>query len=55
MITCQSEDDSDKNGENGMRWIAPVAERVGQERSDRERGVLKGATRACDLGWKETR
>lgn len=28
---------------------------IGQERPDQERGMIKGATRAHDLGWRETR
>lgn len=34
IITCQSEDDSSKNVENRVRWIAQIAGRIGQERSD---------------------
>ena len=32
MISCQSEDDSSKNVENGVRWIAPNAGRIGQNK-----------------------
>lgn len=37
VIKCQSEDDSSKNVENGVRWRVLVAGRLGQERAEPER------------------
>ena len=38
MVTCQSEDDSSKNVENGVRQIVLVGRRIGQERTNQKRG-----------------
>lgn len=35
-IASQSDDDSSKNAENGVRWMALVAGNVGEERPDGE-------------------
>ena len=37
MIACKSEDDSSKNAENGVRCMALVAGKIGEERLDGER------------------
>lgn len=48
MVTCQYEDDSSKK-ESRVRWIALVAGRGLTEE------VIKGATRPCELRWKEVK